>query len=567
MIEMQQAHVPRQDLDAEAAVVSGLMLDPSLLSVATAELDESTFYSDANRILFGAVVYLVLEGEHVDVQAVVHWLRDRQKIQDVGGVKYIAELVANVPHLSRESIRKACKRVRAMWKLRAAVEVLHRAAAEGYGDTGPDADEWIRAQAERIKKIAELSPRARAVEGLSFGDVLEEWRDWGPLEHEPTDIPRLDELTGGGPVYGTRWLIAGAPDAGKTALVVQILATWAERGIMVGLLAIDEDPGDILTRWAQRAGFTRAECERRDRVMMAELAELLAELPIRIYGQGWSIERAAKDLATRARLRAEADPAGHPNGPRAALAVDSLQTAHSDAEDVKASTHERLAQRVWALRDVSTMYRMIGLATMEMPRGAYRTADEAASYNDMAAGKGSGALEYQARVQLVLRNVKGERDLLALTVPKNKHGLAGEEAGTIHLRISRARQTIEQTDPPEGWGEAAEDRDDARVAKARAKLIPVAASVVKTLAHTPGLALRNLQAAIRADLGSCSRERADTAIALLGAAVVLRPGPKLAQLHYLDGAHVSHEIMAELDPLDCVRVSKATPPALSEDPS
>ena len=53
-------------------------------------------------------------------------------------------------------------------------------------------------------------------------DVLAHWRKNGPLVHEPTGIEALDEVTDGGPVYGSRWGVAGAPDAGKTALAMQV---------------------------------------------------------------------------------------------------------------------------------------------------------------------------------------------------------------------------------------------------------------------------------------------------------------------------------------------------------
>ncbi len=66
-----------------------------------------------------------------------------------------------------------------------------------------------------------------------------------------------DELTAGGPVYGTRWYVVGAPDAGKTALLIRIAHDYFWRGVAVGLLAVDEDPTDIVTRFAQR-GVTRS---------------------------------------------------------------------------------------------------------------------------------------------------------------------------------------------------------------------------------------------------------------------------------------------------------------------
>jgi predicted ATP-dependent serine protease len=104
--------------------------------------------------------------------------------------------------------------------------------------------------------------------------VLDTWGTEGPLIHEPTGFAKLDEATGGGPVYGTRWVVVGAPDAGKTALLVQIGHEYAKRGIHVGFLAVDEEAGDLVTRLAQRVGFSRQDCERRDPEMLAKMSEV-----------------------------------------------------------------------------------------------------------------------------------------------------------------------------------------------------------------------------------------------------------------------------------------------------
>src|SRR6478609_86584 len=141
----------------------------------------------------------------------------------------------------------------------------------------------------------------------SIGSVIEEWRVSGPLVHEPTGISALDELTGGGPVYGSRWYLAGAPDAGKTALLVQIAHVFSQRGVTVGLLAVDEDPEDIVTRFAQRVGFSRSHCEIRDPIILDGIAVALNGLAVRLYDSSWTIEAAAADLHAFGKRRAELD--------------------------------------------------------------------------------------------------------------------------------------------------------------------------------------------------------------------------------------------------------------------
>ena len=369
-------------------------------------------------------------------------------------------------------------------------------------------------------------------------EVVNRWRAEGPLVHEPTGLAELDELTGGGPVYGSRWYVLGSPDAGKTALLVQWLDVWARRGIVVGLLAADEEPTDIVTRLAQRVRWTRAECEQRAGL---DLDDMACELPAaRMYGAAWTIEAAAADLAAVAAAA----------GKRAALFIDSLQTVRCDAERDDQSARAQVTARVWAIRDVATRYRMIVIATSEMNRASYRSAEAAAAAQDagdMASAKESGAVEYSARVMLSLRSLKDDPDKIEAYVGKNKHGPRGSK---LYLALNRTRMVITEADAPSEPDESA--REAAAVAKERVKLLGVAAAVAHILAPKlagGGLTARGLRAAVRAKLGRCRNADIDAAVALLGPAVVIEPGRGNAQLHRLDRDQLHADVVMRAGPL------------------
>ncbi|GMV14705.1 MAG: hypothetical protein AMXMBFR56_29290 [Polyangiaceae bacterium] len=347
------------------------------------------------------------------------------------------------------------------------------------------------------------APRASR-EPATIADVLRSWQTEGPLVHEPTGIARLDELTGGGPVFGSRWYLAGAPDAGKTALLVQIAHVYASRGIPVGLLAVDEDAGDLVTRLAQRIGYSRHHCEARDAGVLAGMRDELEGLPLRFYDGAWTIESAAHDLATLA------------GGRRAMLGVDSVQTVQCDAEHAgrELSTAEAVTERTRAIRSIATRHRLIAIATSEMSRGAYAHGEDRTA--TLAAGKWSGAIEYSARVLLGLRSVPGEADLVELELAKNKHGPRDER---VFLRLDRRSQTLSGADyqPPPAAG-ATEARDERR----RTQATTDAEGVRAILAAQAGLTHRALRAAARAQLG-LGVERLDAALAALGEDVLVGP--------------------------------------------
>jgi KaiC/GvpD/RAD55 family RecA-like ATPase len=387
------------------------------------------------------------------------------------------------------------------------------------------------------------SPSTKGSRAATPSTVIAGWRDEGPLLHEPTGIAALDEATGGGPVYGSRWYIIGAPDAGKTGLLVQIADTYARRGgIIVGIHAADEEPSDIVTRLAQRAGWKRSALERRDAGDLELVADRLAELSIRLYDASHTIEEAAAELAAEAERR----------GMRAVLCVDSIQTVTCAGEVDARSIREAVTARAQAIRAVATRHRMIVLCTSEMSRAAYRSVQAAEESNDLAAAKESGAIEYSARVLVALRSVSGEPDLVQLRIAKNKHGPSGAE---IYLRLDRSRMTLSEVDAPEPPDVSAE-----AIARARVRATEDAARVAVILAASPGASRRDVAAQVRARFGSMSTDRVEAALATFEAALVRVVAARGAHRLYLDGRRVPDAVLAALDAPDRAKVARATPP-------
>jgi KaiC/GvpD/RAD55 family RecA-like ATPase len=395
----------------------------------------------------------------------------------------------------------------------------------------------------RSLKVAPAAANSQR-SGATIVQVLDGWLREGSLIHEPTGIAELDELTGGGPVYGTRWYLAGAPDAGKTALLIQVVHEALRRGVVVGLLAVDEDPDDIVTRFAQRGGHSRTNCEIRDPAVVAQMREALGNLPLRIYDASWTIESAAADLAAFAKQRAQSDPKGHPRGPRAMLAIDSLQTV-TCAADVQAEANGRelpevsaVTVRTRAIRSVATKFRLIAIATSEQGRGSYRSNDPNQQTSALASAKWSGAVEYSARVLIALRPVPNHPDLVELEIAKNKHGPRDRK---FHLKIDRATQTLRAVayDAPQL---VRADRDD--VAKGR--VVTDAAKLVRVLEAKGELNARDLRSEVLAATGIGS-DRARAALALLGDAVTSRPGPRNAKLTSLDPQRLPTEVRRALE--------------------
>ncbi|MEO6595761.1 MAG: DnaB-like helicase C-terminal domain-containing protein [Planctomycetota bacterium] len=406
--------------------------------------------------------------------------------------------------------------------------------------------EDINREIEAVKP----APSKAARSGMSPAQVLDRWQQDGALEHEPTGIGKFDAMTGGGPAYGTRMFLLGAPDAGKTALLLQIADNYLQRGIAVGLLGVDEEPGDLLQRILQRRGWTRGQCERRDSRDLAGMRGRVEALPLRLYDSTWTIEAAAADLAAFAKEQ----------GLCAMLGVDSIQTAGSAIEAQDGSRYEAVTHRVQALRKVADEYRLIAIATSEMSRSSYRTAVSTDTTNDMAAAKESGAVEYSGRIIVSLRNIENESDLVELRVVKNKHGPSHrrEEQGIV-LRIDRARQELVETDYEQAHGDP---QNEARSARRDRQTIEDAARLACVITKHAGTAARRIEEIVSASTpGRMGHTRFGAARGMLADAIVERPGVRTQVLLYLDGTRIAPEVLDAVPLVHRPTVTATRPPA------
>jgi hypothetical protein len=147
----------------------------------------------------------------------------------------------------------------------------------------------------------------------------------------------------------------------------------------------------------------------------------------------------------------------------------------------------------------------------------------------MASGAESRVIEYSGRVLLALRSVAGEKDLVEVNIPKNKHRPASVDTSKLYLRIDRASQVLSETD----YEPELEDQEAAHSDRARERVLSDALTVARALMDRPGIGLRELRAEVRSRTGA-GHDRVDAAVAKLGAAVVRGTGARGARPMTLD---------------------------------
>lgn len=213
--------VPPHDLDAEAAVLSAILLSREALDRVLEILKPEHFYSDANGRIYETAQALLLAGTPIDIVSVASYLRDRERLGQVGGSPYLAQLADATPAVAHVAAHAST--VVEKWRLRTLIATCQRIAAEGYGDVGSvqefidgaEQDIFAIATAERKDTSASIGTLAR--EAIVAAAKVADKGD--RIAGTATGFDRLDAVTSG-MHPGELWIVAARPGFGKTSLAI-----------------------------------------------------------------------------------------------------------------------------------------------------------------------------------------------------------------------------------------------------------------------------------------------------------------------------------------------------------
>jgi replicative DNA helicase len=220
--------VPPHDLDAEAAVLSAVLLEREALDKVLEGLKPEYFYAEAHRRVYEAALELSTKGVPVDIVSVAGALRDHERLAQVGGSAYLAQLVDTVPSVAH--VETYARRVREKWRIRQLISTCQRVAAEGYGDIG-EVQAFVDGAEQSIYEIAR-TPESTSVQRIEpiiravFEQITELARRGERITGVPTGFERLDGKTAG--LHdGELTIVAARPGMGKTSFVLNVAVNIA----------------------------------------------------------------------------------------------------------------------------------------------------------------------------------------------------------------------------------------------------------------------------------------------------------------------------------------------------
>ena len=220
--------LPPQAPELEEAVLGALMLEKDALTTVIDMLKPDSFYKDAHKEIYRAILELFAQSEPVDMLTVTEKLREMGKIEVVGGVPYVAQLTnrvnsaANIETHARMIAEKAIKRE----LIAQATEILKHA----YEDT-TDVFNLLDFAEQSLFQISESNIRKKVASMRDLMQTaikeLEAKKDHKDgLTGVPTGFTMLDRVTSG-------WqksdliILAARPAMGKTAFIVSAMRNAA----------------------------------------------------------------------------------------------------------------------------------------------------------------------------------------------------------------------------------------------------------------------------------------------------------------------------------------------------
>jgi len=89
--------IPPQNLEAERSLLGSMLLDKDAMIKIADILSANDFYEDRHQVIFDAMLSLYEKQRPLDVVTVTDLLKDRKKLEIIGGASYLTQLASSLP--------------------------------------------------------------------------------------------------------------------------------------------------------------------------------------------------------------------------------------------------------------------------------------------------------------------------------------------------------------------------------------------------------------------------------------------------------------------------------------
>ncbi|MFT0212690.1 replicative DNA helicase [Pseudomonas sp. F1_0610] len=248
-LETAALKIPPHSIEAEQAVLGGLMLDNNAWERVLDQVSDGDFYRHDHRLIFRAIHRLAERNEPFDVVTLSEQLDKEGTLPQVGGLAYLSELAKNTPSVA--NIKAYASIIRERATLRQLISVSNDIASSAYAPEGRTGNEILDEAERKIFEIAEARPKTGGPVGVV--DLLKSTIDTidtlfnsdDAITGVSTGFADLDDKTSGLQASDLV-IVAGRPSMGKTTFAMNLVENALMRTDKVVLVYSLEMPSESL---------------------------------------------------------------------------------------------------------------------------------------------------------------------------------------------------------------------------------------------------------------------------------------------------------------------------------
>lgn len=414
--------IPPHSLEAEQAVLGGLMLDNPAWDQVIEVVQEVDFYRYDHRLIYRVMANLAQTNSPFDVLTLAEALKAINELDNAGGEVYLFELARNTP--SAANIKAYAEIVRERSILRQLITSANQIADSAFHPEGRNSTELLDEAEKHIFAIAEQ--RAKAGGPVNIKRLLTKAVDRidtlfhadQPITGLATGYQDLDEMTSGLQVADLI-VIAGRPSMGKTSFAMNIAEHAAIKGDKPVLIFSMEMPGDSLAmRMMSSLGridqhrVRTGKLEDEDWPRITSAVSMLSEAPMFIDDT---------PALSPAELRARARRVAKEYGSLGLIVIDYLQLMQVPGN--KENRTAEISEISRSLKSLAKELNVPVIALSQLNRSLEQRADKRPVMSDL---RESGAIEQDA-------------DLIIFIYRDEVYNDDSKDKGTAEIIIAKQR--------------------------------------------------------------------------------------------------------------------------------
>ncbi|MBW4617196.1 MAG: replicative DNA helicase [Desmonostoc vinosum HA7617-LM4] len=250
-------HLPPQAIEAEEAVLGGILFDPQAITRVLRILQPDDFYVTAHKNIYQASVQLHQLQQPTDLLFLTNWLESHGMLHVIGGRNKLVTLVDRC--VSAINVDALAQLIKEKAKLRKLITIANQIAQSAYSakfgemaasDVIEIAQQKLTAlrqstQENQIKSMALIVPEVYAeIEASNSGeDAIE--------VSLPTGFYDLDN-TIGGMQFGALTVIGGRGGIGKSTIALDIALRVAKSGLTTVYFALEMTSSQMVKKTLSR---------------------------------------------------------------------------------------------------------------------------------------------------------------------------------------------------------------------------------------------------------------------------------------------------------------------------